>query len=138
MKLVLYRIQAQLLQFPSVRIIWINAYFPTDPQLINYDDNELQQILNQVESIMDNSEFDEVIFGADFKWDKSRNTGFASCIELWVNRVGLLDVWDTFPADYTHVHGTLYTLTIGLSVLLTGSVLAQGFCLTFLMLDLYI
>ena len=106
-----FRIQAQVINFPTVNILWINAYFPTDPQLINYDAVELQQVLNEVETIMDDSQYDEVIFGADFNWDKTRNTGFVSCMDRWVARVGLLDVWDTFPVDYTHVHTDLKSLS---------------------------
>ena len=41
-----FRIQAQILNFPGVYILWINAYFPTDPQIVNYDEVELQQLLN--------------------------------------------------------------------------------------------
>ena len=106
-----FRIQAQVLQFPRVNILWINSYFPTDPQLLNYDETELQQILNEVEHVMDSSHYDEVIFGADFNWDRSRNTGFVSCIERWVDRVGLVDVWETFPVDYTHIHTDLKSLS---------------------------
>ena len=106
-----FRIQAQVLQFTGTRILWMNAYFPTDPQVINYDETELQQILTEVENIMDSVDFDEVIFGADFNWDKSRKTGFVSCIDRWVTKVGLLDVWDNFPADYTHIHTDFKSLS---------------------------
>ena len=106
-----FRIQAQVLNFPTVNILWINAYFPTDPQLINYDEIELQQILNEIENIMDTSQYDEVIFGADFNWDRSRNTGYVACMERWVERIGLQDVWDTYPVDYTHVHTDMRSLS---------------------------
>ena len=106
-----FRIQAQVLNFPAVRILWINAYFPTDPQLLNYDQIELQKILNEVETIMDDSDYDEVIFGGDFNWDRTRNTGFVACLQSWVDKVGLLDIWDTFPVDYTHIHTDLKSLS---------------------------
>ena len=102
-----FRIQAQILDFPTVRLLWINAYLPPDPQLVNYDQVELQTILNEVETMMDDSNYDEVIFGGDFNWDKSRNSGFAACLDRWVDRVGLVDIWDKFSADYTHVHTDL-------------------------------
>ena len=47
-----FRIQAQVLHFPKINILWINSYFPTDPQLINYDETDLQIILSDIENIM--------------------------------------------------------------------------------------
>ena len=35
------RIQAQLLTFPTCKIVWINSYLPCDPQMQNYDNSEL-------------------------------------------------------------------------------------------------
>ena len=102
-----FRLQAQVLSFAKVKILWVNAYMPTDPQLINYDETELLTILNDVEKIIENTEFDEIVFGADFNWDRSRNTGFAACMESWVTRVGLADVWESFPISYTHIHTDL-------------------------------
>ena len=38
-----YRVQAQLVHLQVSNILWINTYFPTDPQLVgDYDDSELQ------------------------------------------------------------------------------------------------
>ena len=106
-----FRIQAQTLHFPAMTILWLNSYFPTDPQLINHDETDLETLLNDLENIMDSTQFDEVILGGDLNWDKSRNTGFASCIQRWVSRIGLQDVWDTFPVEYTHVHTDLKSLS---------------------------
>ena len=36
-----YRVQAQVLDTPTSRILWLNTYLPTDPQLQRYDDGEL-------------------------------------------------------------------------------------------------
>ena len=34
-----YRVQAQIINFPTTRILWLNTYSPTDPQLVRqYDD----------------------------------------------------------------------------------------------------
>ena len=77
---------------------------PTDPQLINYHEIELLTILHEIENIIETTEFDEIVFGADFNWDRSRNSGFSACMERWVARVGLGDVWDSFPVSYTHIH----------------------------------
>jgi len=98
------RIQAVVLNFSEVDVLWINAYLPTDPQTINFDDTNLIRILNDIEKIIENSVYDEIIFGADFNWDRTRNSGFAACMERWVNKVGLLDVWEKYPVSFTHIH----------------------------------
>ena len=46
------RVQAQILNFPSSRLLWINAYFPTDPGTRIFDDHELMEVLNAIESIL--------------------------------------------------------------------------------------
>ena len=56
-----FRIQAQVLNFPTVSILWINAYMPTDTQIINYDETDLLKILGDVEEIIENNNFDEII-----------------------------------------------------------------------------
>ena len=71
---------------------------------MNYDETELLRILRDIEGIIENTIFDEIIFGADFNWDKSRNNGFVACMDRWVEKTGLLDVWDSFPISYTHIH----------------------------------
>ena len=99
-----FRVQAQVLSFAKLKLLWINAYMPTDPQLINYDEIELLTILHEIENIIETTEFDEIVFGAYLNWDRSRNSGFSACMERWVARVGLEDVWDSFPVSYTHIH----------------------------------
>ena len=53
-----YRIQAQILNLPSGKILWMNTYFPTDPQVIGeYDDTDLQEVLGEIESILINTNY---------------------------------------------------------------------------------
>ena len=78
-----FRVQAQVLTFAKVKLLWINAYMPTDPQLINYDETELLTILHEIEKIIENTEFDEIVFGADFNWDRSRPTMGPACNPPW-------------------------------------------------------
>ena len=47
------RVQAQILNFPSSRLLWINAYFPTVPGTRIFDDHELMEVLNVIENILD-------------------------------------------------------------------------------------
>ena len=77
---------------------------PTDPQTIAYDNTELLLVLAEVEKIMDTAEYDDVAWIGDLNWDKTRNSGFAHTIDNFVSRLGLSNVWDKYPVDYTHIH----------------------------------
>ena len=77
---------------------------PTDPQTIVYDNQELFTVLTELERIMDTAEYDDVTWMGDLNWDKSRNSGFAHVMDTFVDKLGLKDVWDTFPVNYTHIH----------------------------------
>jgi hypothetical protein len=98
------RIQAQILNFSSSRLLWINAYFPTDPGTMNFDDGELMKVLTDLEHILDSAQFDDVLIAADMNYDMSRNSGFAIAVRAFLQRLGLHSVWETFPIDYTHSH----------------------------------
>ena len=60
-----WRIQAQVLKFPKSRLLWINTYLPTDPLTVQFDDSELLEVLHEVESTMDNAEFDDILWNGD-------------------------------------------------------------------------
>ena len=102
-----YRVQAQVLFLPTTRLLWLNSYMPVDPQTISYGSDELNIVLAEVERIIDTAEFDDIIWMADFNWDKDRNTGFTNIMNNFVKKLELHDVWDTFPVDYTHIHTDL-------------------------------
>ena len=80
-----FRLQAQTLDFPASRILWINAYFPCDPQSAHFDSTELVTLLKELENIMDENIFDDVIIGADCNWDRSRNSEFSILMKEFVN-----------------------------------------------------
>ena len=42
-----WRIQTQILDISSYKVIWMNCYFPTDPQTIQYNDEELSTVLDE-------------------------------------------------------------------------------------------
>ena len=99
-----FRVQAQVLELPTSRVLWINTYLPTDPQLQQYDDGELQEVLEEVRIIFKTAQFDDVVWGSDLNWDPSRNTQFSRSIADFVQEVGLVSLWETYPVPYTHVH----------------------------------
>ena len=100
-----YRIQAQILHLPTTRVLWLNTYLPTDPQTIGeYDDMELRAVLAEVENILENSSYDDVVWGSDLNWDPSRNSFFAWTMQSFVDRNGVVPLWSEHPVPYTHVH----------------------------------
>ena len=56
-----FHVQAQALTFPNTRLLWINTYIATDPQTLLFNDDELLKVLNEVELILSNESFDDVI-----------------------------------------------------------------------------
>ena len=99
-----WRIQAQLLHFNAYKLIWLNCYFPTDPQTIHYNDEELVAVQNEIENILDNNVFDDCVVGGDFNFDKRRLNGFTICMKDFLSRLGLFSTWEKFPIDFTHLH----------------------------------
>ena len=76
-----FRVQAQVLNLSTTRILWINTYLPTDPQLVGqYDDEALREVLEEVEGVLANSSYDNVVWGSDLNWDMTRNTHFSRTI----------------------------------------------------------
>ena len=59
------RIQAQVLNFSATRLLWLNAYLPTDSQTAGYDEAELLEVLAQIEAVLDTTEYDDVLICGD-------------------------------------------------------------------------
>ena len=100
----IFRLQAQVLTFPNIKLLWINTYFPTDPRTQNFNDDELMSVLREAEHIMDNNEYDHVLWGGDLNWDPTRSSGFSLTISAFMQRLGLQSSWKTHPVTHTHVH----------------------------------
>ena len=99
-----WRIQAQVLEFPTARLLWINTYLPTDPLTIDFDESELLRVLSEVESILDKTLFNDVVWNGDLNWDMKRRSGFSLMMKDFVQKLGLVSLWCHHPIDHTHVH----------------------------------
>ena len=61
--------------FPTSRILWINTYMPTDPQIVvEYDTTELLEILREVENIISNTRFNDIVWVGDLNCHMGRNS----------------------------------------------------------------
>ena len=99
-----WRLQAQVLHISDYKLMWINCYFPTDPHTLQFDDQELISVLDELENILDNNNFEDCIIGGDLNYDMKRNTGFAATVKDFATRIGVKSVWEKFPVDFTHLH----------------------------------
>ena len=99
-----WRLQAQILHFGNYSILWINAYLPTDPQTIRFDETELLEVMSEVENMIDKSDFDDVVLGGDLNYDETRNTGYVRAMKNILEKLGLVSVWQKFPIHFTHIH----------------------------------
>ena len=99
-----FRIQAQVLNLPSSRLLWINTYLPTDPQRANYDDTELCEVLEEVEKILTGVAYTDVLWTGDLNWDMGRTTQFSRNMHRFMEKMGLVSLWSQHPVDFTHIH----------------------------------
>ena len=99
-----WRLQAQILHFGEWRLLWMNVYFPTDPQVLNFESEELEAVQAELEGILDRGGYDGCICSGDWNYDARRRSGFARSMAAFVDRVGLVSVWEKFPVDFTHIH----------------------------------
>ena len=98
------RIQAQILNFDPSRLLWINSYLPNDPLTVEFDEEELLEVLTEIEQILDNTQFDDVLWCGDLNWEMTRQTGFSVTVRTFLDRLGLTSLWEHHEVDYTHVH----------------------------------
>ena len=100
-----FRIQAQVLNMPTCKLLWLNTYMPTDPQRVTeYDDTDLQEVLLEVETILSSSNYTDVIWAGDLNWDMKRATYFSRTMYAFVERLGLVSLWSNHPVRYTYMH----------------------------------
>ena len=88
------RVQAQLLTFPTCKIIWINCYMPCDPQTQHFDDTELIETLSEVERMITSNGDCEVVVSADMNYDTRRDNHFTRTVAPVLLRLGLSSVWE--------------------------------------------
>ena len=88
------RIQAQILQLPKSKLLWINSYFPTDNGDTNID--LLNEVLGEIENITDTAVFDDIIWGADMNWHRGRSTQHCEIIDRFLKKLGIMSVWEKF------------------------------------------
>ena len=79
----------------------INAYFPTDPQVANFDDFNLLKCIEDVKWFINSFPNHKIIFAGDMNLDLSRNTRFVNIMREFFLNCNLISVWSSFNVDFT-------------------------------------
>ena len=61
-------------------------------------------VQGELEALLNQGGYDGCICGGDFNFDARRRSGFARSMATFLDRVGLVSVWETFPVDFTYMH----------------------------------
>ena len=107
-----FRVQAQLLYFTKMTLLWINVYMPIDAQNLVADPLELIEVTNTIESIMDRNKFSDVIIQGDINGNPARQSAHSVHMHDFVTRIGLKSVWDKFNVNFTHIHTDLKSTAV--------------------------
>ena len=110
-----WRIQAVVLSASHHRLLIINSYFPTDPRVADFDSTDLYSTLAAIGSVMDDNEFDSIVWMGDINADFERNSTFTKTVAEFIEERRLVKSWEKHPIDHTHVYekeGMTYTSTI--------------------------
>ena len=75
-----WRILAQILHVNDYKLLWINIYMPTDPQTQSMDESEVISTLNEIEKIIQNNKFNDLLCAGDLNYDESRKTRFCRIV----------------------------------------------------------
>jgi hypothetical protein len=100
-----YRLQAQVLNMPSCKVLWLNTYMPTDPpRVTEYDDSVLKEVLLEVETLLTSCTYTDVVWAGDLNWDMTRGTQFSKTMATFMDRLGRVSMWSQHPVNYTYMH----------------------------------
>ena len=80
----------------------LNTYFPTDPRCIDFDETDLQLTESGVKEVIDNYDFDRLVWTGDINADFRRNTRFVRLINEFICEPDISMSWDIHEIDFTH------------------------------------
>ena len=86
----------------DLRILLINSYFPTDPKTATSDTSDLHSTLSATNSVIEDNEFDKLIWTGDINADFIRNSMFTGIIDDFISNRSMIKSWDRYSVDFTH------------------------------------
>ena len=97
-----WRLQAALVKVKGATILLINAYFPVDSHAAIDDDDELNEIFQEIRSLINDNQFSSFMLCGDMNCDFSRRTGHVVAVQNFIEEFSLEKAWDNFDVDFTH------------------------------------
>ena len=90
----------------------MKTYFPQDPRVDDFDEIELILLLSEIRNMLNNKEFDEIIWTGDINTDFMRGTRFVRIIDDFINEMNILyDLLTTTLKSYIiHCHVSEFLL----------------------------
>ena len=104
---VFWRTQAVMININRFKTLVINSYFPTDPGTVAFDDSELLETLQSIKLVIDQNEFEKILWLGDINTDFIRRTGHVNCLRNCVEENQFINAWDSYQVDFTHYQDTV-------------------------------
>ena len=57
-----------------------------------------------METIINSVSHTEIVWAGDLNWDPGRNSMFSRIMREFVEKIGLVSLWNYHPVDFTHMH----------------------------------
>ena len=97
------RVQGLKLTLPDFKAMYINVYFPTDPQTNNFDDTDLLKTLQDIMYLVDSCDNEcKVVIMGDINTHFARDTAFVRIVRQFLYDNNMISLWDKFGIDFTH------------------------------------
>ena len=105
-----FRIQATRFDLPSGSLLLMNTYFPCDPRVNNFNEEELLSLLAEMKNIMNKQACIHNMVLGDLNSHFGRQTHFTTIIENFFNDIEFVIYWENqVQAEGHHIHTVDYT-----------------------------
>ena len=96
------RIQSIVIEIQNDKVMLLNTYFPTDPRCNDFDETDLLLTLSGAKEVIDNHDFDQLVWTGDINADFRRNTKFVRLINEFICDQEISKSWDIQEIDFMH------------------------------------
>ena len=97
-----FRLQATQFDFPSGSLLILNTYFPCDPRVNLFNEDELLQLLEEMRNIMTTQGCRYNLVLGDLNCHFARNSHFTQIVENFFDDLKFLIFWETTSEDDDH------------------------------------
>ena len=88
-----FLLQTTKFTFPSSSVLIINAYFPCDPQVDEFNDSELLAVLADTQTLFRESQCSDILLAGDLNCHFARQTKFTNLVKDSFSERGLIVMW---------------------------------------------